>query len=173
MGGDGNDVISGGSGADLLRGTRGNDSLYGDAGNDAIWGGDDNDRIDGGAGDDWLSGEDGNDFLFGGAGNDVLRGGKGVDVFWGDAGADVFEFFADHGTGWIMDFDPSEGDKLRLDDGMWAALGSLSSAQVVERFGSISDEGDLVLDFTEYGGSVIVLDGYSDMNSLANSIVIM
>ena len=171
--GHGDDVINGGDGNDQLRGTRGNDSVYGDAGNDAIWGGYDDDLINGGAGDDWLSGGDGHDFLIGGAGDDVMRGGQGLDTFWGNEGADVFEFFGNHDTGWIMDFNPSEGDMLRLDDGMWAVLGALSSAQVVERFGSISDDGDLVLDFTEHGGSVIVLDGFTDIDSLANSIVFM
>ena len=172
-GGGGNDVLLGGGGGDQLHGARGNDSLLGGDGNDAIWGDNDDDLIKGGAGNDWLSGGSGNDYLFGGSGNDTFRGGTGIDVFWGGSGADVFEFFSDHDTGWIMDFDTAEGDILRLDDAMWAALGSLTPQEVVDRFGYIDDAGNLVLDFTDYGGAVIILSDYDDLDGLADSIVIM
>ena len=167
------DVAYGGGGNDAIRGTTGNDSLYGEEGNDAIWGGTDDDLISGGEGNDWLSGESGDDFIFGGAGDDTLRGGQGTDQLWGGSGADVFEFFGSHDTGWVMDFDPSEGDILRLDDAIWTGLGELTATQVVERFGSIDELGNLVLDFTDFGGAVIVLDGFDDMDALAASLQFM
>ncbi|MCB1406034.1 MAG: hypothetical protein KDK01_07155 [Rhodobacteraceae bacterium] len=182
MGGVGNDVISGsdgndagfgGAGNDQLRGGVGHDSLYGDAGRDAIWGGDGDDLIVGGDDNDWLSGEAGNDFIFGDAGNDTLRGGGGTDEYWGGDGADVFEFFGNHDTGWIMDFNPAEGDILRLDDAMWAALGDLTSTEVVARYGSLDGQGNLILDFTEFGGAVIVLNDFDDLAGLAGAVEFM
>lgn len=182
LGGDGNDIIwsgadndvaYGGVGNDVVRGNDGNDTLYGDDGHDGIWGGRGDDLIFGGDGNDWLSGEEGNDFIYGGAGDDTLRGGFGTDQLTGGSGADVFEFFGNHDTGWIMDFDPSEGDILRLDDAIWASLGSLTAAQVVERFGSIDSLGNLVLDFADYGGAVIVLNGFDDLDGLVNSLEFM
>lgn len=181
-GGEGNDSIWGGNGNDMLFGGDGNDQLYGgadsdtlsgDAGNDAIWGGRGDDLIYGGDGDDWLSGESGNDTLYGGEGNDTFRGGAGTDYFWGGGGADVFEFFGNHDTGWIMDFNPSEGDILRLDDAMWASAGNLTPDEVVSRFGSIDDMGNLVLDFTDVGGAVIILNDYHDLAGLSGSIELM
>jgi len=167
------DLANGGAGNDSISGGLGRDTLNGDAGGDAIWGGPDDDLIDGGAGHDWLSGESGNDTIFGGAGNDTIRGGSGDDVYWGGGGADVFEFFGDHDTGWIMDFDPSEGDILRLEDSMWVWQGALTVVEVVSIFGSIDASGNVVLDFTDVGGAVIILDGFDDLNGLANAIELM
>lgn len=171
--GAGDDVAFGDGGNDLIRGVGGNDSLYGGAGRDAIWGDGGNDLIHGGADDDWLSGGDGNDVIFGDAGNDTLRGGTGIDALWGGAGADVFEFFGDHDVGWIMDFNPAEGDILRLDDAMWAALGTLTPQQVIDEFGYLDAEGNLILDFSQTGGAVIVLGDFSDSMGLVGNIEIM
>lgn len=172
-GGDGNDYVDGGSGNDQLYGKTGNDLLDGGSGIDAIWGDEGNDTVLGGWGDDWLSGGAGDDIVNGGPGNDTLRGGSGNDVFWGGAGADVFEFFRDHDTGTIMDFNPDEGDVIQLDDWIWFSLGDLSAEEVVDRFGSIDANGNVVLDFSDVGGNVVVLDGFHDLAALPDHIHIM
>ncbi len=171
--GDGDDIARGGGGTDLIYGGTGNDILSGEAGDDAIWAGTGNDRLNGGDGNDWISGENGDDTLLGGAGNDTLRGGAGTDRYWGGDGADVFEFFGDHDIGWIMDFDPAEGDILRLDAAMWAALGDLSAQEVVTRFGAMDSAGNVVLDFSELGGAVIIFNGYDGLAELPQSIEFM
>ena len=147
--------------------------MRGGQGNDALWGEDGNDTLHGDAGDDWLSGGAGDDLIFGGDGNDTLRGGSGNDTLWGGAGADVFEFFRDHDTGRIMDFNPGEGDILRLDDWIWFPLGDLSAQQVVSRFGTLDANGNVVLDFTSVGGNVVILDGFYDLDTLSTHIEIM
>ncbi|WP_068304656.1 calcium-binding protein [Pararhodobacter sp. CCB-MM2] len=172
-GGDGDDSVDGGEGNDRLFGRIGDDELDGGSGNDAVWGDEGNDTLHGGWGDDWLSGGSGNDVLSGGPGNDTLRGGSGDDRFWGGAGADVFEFFRDHDTGRVMDFNPNEGDLIKLDDWIWFSLGDLTAEEVVERFGSVDGHGNVVLDFTDVGGNVVTLNGYDDLESLPDYIEIM
>lgn len=190
-GGSGHDTIHGGDGSDRLFGKGANDWLHGDDGddhlhggpardvleggngNDAIWGDGGKDRLYGGAGDDWLSGGAGDDLIDGGAGSDVLRGGPGYDRMIGGAGADTFEFFGDHGTGVILDFDPSEGDILRLQDAIWWSEGDLTPEEVIARYGSISEDGSVVLDFTDLGGCVIILQDYDDLDALADAIEFM
>ncbi|WP_417598106.1 hypothetical protein [Pararhodobacter oceanensis] len=171
--GTGQDLAYGGTGNDIINGGRGHDTLYGEDGGDGIWGGKGHDVIDGGNGNDWLSGESGNDTIYGGSGNDTIRGGSGFDEIWGGAGADVFEFYGDHETGLIMDFDTSQGDILRLEDAMWLWQGEMSAAEVVSVFGSLDDAGNVVLDFTDVGGSVIVLTGFNDLQGLHNNIEFM
>lgn len=67
----------------------------------------------GGDGNDLIWGNAGSDSLYGGAGNDTIFGGLGNNVLAGGAGADVFEFTSANG-GRILDFNTSEGDRLRL-----------------------------------------------------------
>lgn len=172
-GGAGNDTLSGDAGDDLLQGDDGDDVLWGGDGNDALWGGNGHDTLDGGAGDDWLSGMTGNDVIRGGAGNDVIRGGPGNDTIWGGDGADVFEFFRDHETGRIMDFNPADGDRLRLDDAIWYNYGALAAQQVVDQFGVMDGSGNVLLDFTQIGGNLVILDGYGDLAGVASFIDLM
>ena len=172
-GGGGDDQIFGGTGSDRLWGKDGNDLIDGGDWNDLIWGENGNDTLIGGAGDDWLSGGDGDDLLQGGDGNDVMRGGRGVDTFYGGTGADVFEFFRDHETGRIMDFNPGEGDILRIDDWTWYMLGTLSAQEVVDRFGVMDADGNVVLDFTGIGSGMLILDGFHDLSGLAGAIDIV
>jgi len=68
----------------------------------------------------------GSDEIHGGTGNDVLNGDGGNDKLWGDGGADRFKFDAPYtvkdaagadmritsGDDVIMDFHPTEGDRL-------------------------------------------------------------
>lgn len=173
MAGKGDDLVAGGDGNDLLYGKQGNDSIDAGSGNDRVWGDEGNDTIQGGAGDDWLVGGEGDDEISGGAGNDTLRGGSGYDLYWGGGGADVFEFFRDHDTGRLMDFNPDDGDLIRLDDWIWFPLGDLTAEQVVERFGSLDDQGNVVLDFSDVGGNVVILNGFDDLDNLPDYIEIM
>jgi len=169
----GNDTLSGEGGDDLLRGGQGRDSLRGGAGNDILYGDEGDDVVAGDAGDDWLSGGAGNDTVGGGAGNDTLRGGAGNDILWGSWGADVFEFYGGDDTGRIMDFTPADGDTLRIDDDIWMSLGTLTPQDVVDRFGSLDASGNLVLDFTDLGGTVIILNGFDDFDALVAAIEFM
>jgi T1SS-143 domain-containing protein len=88
-------------------GTAGVDNLVGTAGVDYLFGL---------GGDDTLSGLAGNDVLSGGDGNDILIGGLGNDILSGGAGADIFRWLSTDTTGAdkVLDFKPSEGDKLDL-----------------------------------------------------------
>jgi beta-glucanase (GH16 family) len=97
------ETISGGSGDDLIDATSPSLShgyvgltLTGDQGNDILWG----------------SAQD--DLLFGGDGDDILNGGLGFNILNGGAGGDVFEITSDYAFHIIEDFDPSEGDYLRV-----------------------------------------------------------
>ncbi|MEM1169865.1 MAG: hypothetical protein AAGJ08_12500 [Cyanobacteria bacterium P01_H01_bin.35] len=95
---------------DILIGDNGNNSLFGIGGNDYIYGGD---------GDDTLLGGRDNDVMLGGNGNDYLRGKENNDILIGGTGADTFAFLnyaASSGASHtILDFTPSEGDKIQID----------------------------------------------------------
>lgn len=110
LNGNGKDnVMRGGEGWDSLSGLGGNDTLLGDGGNDTIRGGDGNDKLFGGNGTDFLYGDDGNDTISGeGGNNDMLYGGKGADVFVTGVG---------FGRDWVDDFNPNEGDRIRISSG--------------------------------------------------------
>lgn len=179
-GGDGGNLMGGGPGNDLIHGGRGNDTIWGGGGNDVIhagggnnviWGAPGNDTIYGGAGNDVIGGGAGNDLIHGGAGNDTIYGGTGNDTIWGGAGADRFIFFREQQSNRIMDFNPAEGDVLQLKQWLWRNAGPLTAAQVVERFGSINAQGDLVLDFGS-ARTTIVLAGFTDLEALIPQIEI-
>lgn len=122
-GNSGNDQLDGGTGADFLDGGNGSDTLDGGDGNDEVRGGGGNDLLSGGAGSDFLIGNSGNDVLngsglsdlvFGGPGDDFVNGGWGYDRINGGTGADKFFHVGifDHGSDWIQDFNPDEGDSI-------------------------------------------------------------
>ncbi len=109
--------------SDTLVGGDGNDTIQGGAGNDLAHGGNDADLIQGGTGADTLAGQNGNDTLTGGtlgdqmsggSGDDYLNGGYGYDRLNGGAGADRFYHATveGHGSDWIQDYDPTQGDVL-------------------------------------------------------------
>lgn len=82
---------------------------------DRLLGGRQNDRLSGGQGDDVLAGQAGSDQLSGGADDDFLNGGwGGLDRLSGGAGADRFYHAgqAGHGSDWIEDLNPVDGDRL-------------------------------------------------------------
>lgn len=140
-GGTGNDEGDGGSGRDSVSGGFGDDTLGGGSDNDTVAGGDGNDRLDGGSGADWVWGGDGDDWVSGGSANDTLDGGAGADTFAGGSGADVF--VAGPGADVIANFEPDEGDVIRV------APGALFSVDEVA--------GGAVLDFG--GGDTLTLLG--------------
>ena len=157
----GNDSLEGGEGADELWGAAGDDTLWGGTGNDQIgagsdsdlaWGGAGNDTLSGGAGNDTLRGDDGADLIFGAAGRDLLAGGTGNDTLYGGAGADTFLFEAGDGDDRV--FAELGEDILRLESLLWS--GSLTEAQVIAQFGSVSGA-DYVLAFA--GGDSLALAG--------------
>jgi Ca2+-binding RTX toxin-like protein len=92
---------------------------------------------------------------------------------WGGPGADRFVFYPGFDTNRIMDFDPTEGDRLQLGAGLWQEAGTLTAAEIVDRYGSINEFGNAVLDFTASGGTVVVLVGYDDLETLASVIDIL
>lgn len=187
FGGSGNDRIQGGGGDDTLYGGAGADTLFGDSGDDLIFGGGGADRLNGGGGDDTLDGGGGNDtlngdgghdllyggggddVLFGGAGRDTLFGGAGNDTLSGGAGADVFAFGRGDGQNRITDFSTDDGDRLWLGSDLWR--GTLTAAEVVDRFGSVSAAGHLRLDFDR--GERIVIENGAGITDLADHITII
>ena len=112
LGNDGNDTLKGSEGNDSINGNTGDDSLRGGKGNDTLFGGKDNDNLFGDIGDDSLSGDDGNDTLIGGVGSDTLIGG---------AGNNTFVLGLDGSADDLVDYNPRNGDKIVLPEGIAAS----------------------------------------------------
>lgn len=162
VGGSGNDSILGAPTDDAINGSQGNDTLTGEAGDDFLRGGKGNDSISGGVGndiingnlgDDILNGDAGNDFLRGGRGNDVLIGGDGNDILVGDigsdtltggAGADTFvlstgeNLALDTASDIIVDFRPSEGDRIGLTSNLSNTSFTQSGSNTLIQFGGVT-----------------------------------
>jgi len=160
--GSGNDGIVGSPTDDAINGSQGNDTLTGEAGDDFLRGGKGNDSISGGVGDDIINGnlgddtindDAGNDFLRGGAGNDILIGGDGNDFLLGDtgsdtltggAGADTFVLIAgenlalDTASDIIVDFRPSEGDRIGLTSNLSNTSFTQSGSNTLIQFGGVT-----------------------------------
>jgi len=103
----GDDQLYGGRGDDLINGNQGDDQIFGNLGDDQLYGGRGDDRLWGNDGSDQIFGNLGEDSLDGGPGNDQLSGGDGADTFWLSAGEDL-----------VTDFSISQGDRLRLPQGV-------------------------------------------------------
>lgn len=83
---------------------------------DSLLGGAGPQGMESGSGNDVLRGKDGRDTLSGGGGDDRLSGGRGTDVLSGGAGKDRF-WYDDNALGAadrILDFDPTQGDRIVL-----------------------------------------------------------
>ena len=146
------DALYGGSAWDTLYGGTGDDTLYGMMGSDALFGDAGADLLVGGSGDDTLSGNGGNDTLYGNQGVDRLTGGGGDDVLRGGTLADTFVFTDGGGRDRIEDFERGQ-DLLLLDAGLWT--GTLTAAQVVQTFASVTADGVLF----DFGADEILLEG--------------
>ncbi|MCR5877468.1 calcium-binding protein [Phenylobacterium sp. J367] len=125
--GEGDDELHGGGGDDTVGSQGGDDRLFGGDGQDRVFGGTGDDYLHGNAGADSVSGDDGHDVLQGGKGDDHLDGGAGDDLLLGDLGddtltgglgADVFVALAAGGRDVVLDFDATQGDRIRLADGV-------------------------------------------------------
>ncbi|HEX9857685.1 MAG TPA: CAP domain-containing protein [Paracoccaceae bacterium] len=168
-GGGGNDTINGGGGHDTIQGGAGADIGRGANGNDSLLGGDGADFLRGGNGNDVLSGHAGNDRLYGDTGNDRLDGWGGNDRLTGGNGADVFVFRNNYGTDRVLDFNPAEGDRLRIDDALWGGT-SLTAAQVVGRYAEVTAAG-VVFDFPDT--DMLILANLDSLAGLAGTITII
>jgi Ca2+-binding RTX toxin-like protein len=115
------------------------------SGVEAIYGGGGNDIIDltspdysqagqriaifGGDGNDVIWGADGDDSIEGGLGDDVIFSGAGTDYVTGGSGCDTFEFTKTSTDVTLLDFDPSEGDRLMFFNSVGVEF-DISSLQV-------------------------------------------
>lgn len=178
--GRGDDELDGGADDDVILGGGGDDTVYGGDGRDEIVAGGGRDRVDGGAGDDAIYGANGDDELFGGDGRDRIVGGRGADeIYGGDGadnitggrgddllsggpGADVFVFNSRDGFDEIVDFDPTEGDRLQL-NGLNAANVRLIQADDGVRVVMSRDTEALLrgVDIDEVGYSILKRNPFS------------
>jgi Ca2+-binding RTX toxin-like protein len=109
------------TGTNRLEGQGGMDVLVGSPQRDVLLGGEGNDIIIGGANIDQLHG---------GAGDDLLDGGPGINFLYGGPGADSFVLRSGDGPQRVMDFNPSGGDSLLLNNLSFSQL-SFVSNQIV------------------------------------------
>ena len=176
-GGAGNDALMGWTGDDFLDGGAGNDMLFGDWGddllsggndNDSIWGGDGNDTVRGDWGNDLLDGGEGNDVVNGGPGRDTIRGSAGTDFIWGGSEADLFVFRPGTGDMRLMDVSAADGDVVRLSQALWSSADPLTEAQVIDTYGRFDANGNVVLDFSAHGATVLTFVGIDSFADLQN-----
>jgi Ca2+-binding RTX toxin-like protein len=138
----GADTIDGGAGGpDWLLGGQGGDLITAHGGSNILNGNRGLDTVTGGAGDDVVRGGQGSDQLAGGAGADHLYGDLGDDTLRGGAGADTFHFATGGGHDVIADFNPAEGDRIRIDDGAHYTLSQSGADTVI----ALGDGSQLVL----------------------------
>ena len=127
FGGDGDDWIRGGKDDDIALGGSGNDLLFGDLGSDTMGGGQGDDVLHGGDAEDILRGDDGADTLMGDLGRDTLDGGNGADLFIASANS---------GDDFVIAFNASEGDHVRLAPGTDYVLSQEGDDTVIQMAGS-------------------------------------
>ena len=130
-------------------------TLMGLGGNDTLDGGGANDVLMGGKGRDTLDGMEGNDELVGGAGDDVMTGGAGDDVF-------VFSPRDGGGVDIIKDFRDTNGeDQIDL-----SAFGIQDVEELTGKISLHNEDTDTRIDLTGYGGGIIILEGFDNLNDL-------
>lgn len=171
-GGSGDDLIHGGSGDDTIFGTAGRNTIHGGGGRNTIHGGTGDDLVFAGPNGDVIEGGPGDDRIFGGAGPDRIAGGPGHDVVYGGRGADAFLFRPGDETLWIMDFSLAEGDRLLLDPGLWSGLWEAPATPEAVLADHARQVGrNVLLDFG--GGDAVTLQGFSDLDGLAQAIAFL
>ena len=170
------DDIRAGGGNDLVFGKTGSDRIFGEAGNDTLFGEADNDVLIGGSGSDFIVAAAGADFI---EGSDIESAGVGeIDRMVGGDGGDAFilgrrrdngqaVIYYDDGDndsdgrsdfGLITDFDPSEGDAIRL-------AGS-SSDYVIARSPIFNISGDAIFRRNSQGGEdelIAITQNFNDL----------
>jgi len=142
-------------------------------------GGDGNDTLRGGKGQDLLMGGNGDDFLCGDIGTDKLIGGSGADTFAFKpvtASAATNPFLADQ----LLDFNPAEGDKIGLTEGISVAdltliafdtNGDGTADATLVKFSSNSSEGILALVLGTVNAAGTTILSNADFISLPNNIL--
>ncbi len=154
--GDGNDAITGNTLNNTIWGVRGLDTLHGGSGNDVLYGGTQG---------DYLLGDGGNDTMFGGNDVDNLAGAGGNDVLYGEAGSDFFIFGRNGGSDTIKGWE-NDRDTLKLDDALWG--GGLTIQQVLTTFAHVVGANTLL----DFGTTVITLANFTNINNLADDIIL-
>lgn len=124
------------------------------------------DVINGGAGNDIIYGQEGNDIIDGGAGNDIIDGGSGMNTLTGGPGADTFVLSAADVLSdplladIITDYSFGEGDAIRIDGALAAAIGNDISRVRIADGGS-----DVIVQVDTTGSNdwtdVAILQGYN------------
>jgi len=114
----------------------------------------------------FVNGGDRDDDLSGGSGADTLNGGRGNDTLTGGGGLDSFVFKANGGRNIITDF-VNDIDTLSLDQTLWG--GGLTIGEVIAAY-ALEYGGNTVFDF---GGNVLVLEGFVSSGLLSNDIVLI
>ncbi|GAB4289339.1 MAG: hypothetical protein Fur0025_23740 [Oscillatoriaceae cyanobacterium] len=148
----GADNVDGGMSNDYLRGGKDNDRLLGGDSNDILNGNEGDDFISGGPGNDLVRGGQGNDEIFGDDGNDILIAERGTDILTGGTGADIFILRSDTGeeetnsatADWILDFNPNEGDRIGINEGIPTDILTLTPADVNQ-----DGTADTIIQYTE------------------------
>ncbi len=168
-GSDAGESIAGNKGNNRIAGEGGADSLAGGDGQDTLAGGEGRDQLSGNSGNDRVQGDAGNDQIFGQDGNDTLTGGFGNDRLTGGAGADRFVFGRGGGRDIVTDVEARQGDRIVLDDAMWA--GAKSAEQIVADYARVGPAGHVILDFGNAG--IVELRGVGSTIGLAALIDII
>jgi uncharacterized delta-60 repeat protein len=120
------------------------------------------DTLTGAAGADTFKGLGGADIIKGGAGNDALVGGGGNDKLTGGTGADKFVFDAGLASNKdsILDFSASQGDRIVLDNDIFAKLGTPKTLGASNfALGSAHDSNDYIVYNASTGALYYDVDG--------------
>ena len=141
-----------------VNGTSSSNVLEGDLYNNTMDGQGGDDRMYGDAGRDTLNGGSGDDEMYGGEDKDTLNGGEGDDLMDGGPGADTFVFEPGNGNDYIMDFTSGE-DTIDL-----SAFTNDQGDRISNVTTSTTDDGNFVIDLSEYGGGMITLLGVTSVN---------
>ena len=120
-----------------------------------------------------LIGSRGHDVLMGWGGRDVLIGGRGDDLLSGGAGTDVFRFRRGDRRGQqpdtdtIVDFNPEQGDRLRIggirrDVGMEGFSGQPGEIQAMVWMADVLNDGEGSLETWRIQGVTLAIDDDGD-----------
>ena len=120
-----------------------------------------------------LIGSRGHDVLMGWGGRDVLIGGRGDDLLSGGAGTDVFRFRRGDRRGQqpdtdtIVDFNPEQGDRLKIggirrDVGMEGFSGQPGEIQAMAWMADVLNDGEGSLETWRIQGVTVAIDDDGD-----------
>ena len=129
--------------------------------------------LEGQRGRNRLIGSRGDDVLMGWGGRDVLIGGRGDDLLSGGAGADVFRFRRGDRRGQqphtdtIVDFNPEQGDRLKIagvrrDVGMEGFSGQPGEIQAMVWMADVLNDGEGSLETWRIQGVTLAIDDDGD-----------